>query len=281
MILEISSMQAKIYLASTKDISESILNLRFAFNYIPELQIKSVLKVQAEGNYFLNINQGKDFDINYENKTLNICINDKITTEDIVTLIDYFLEYVRQSLGIYCLHGDAIGKENKGVILFGELSGIGKSTVAATLVNNFGFSLIGDEKVLINEELNILGGIKEVTSNKDIQKPFISENKHHTLSSQISLIVQPITNLNGKLYVDAWDKSKAEFHLYEELSRKIRGVSRRVANFTIPVKSIDTYSIALRRSQYCKNLAGSVKSYCIYGDPKEVANQINLLIDKV
>ena len=66
--------------------------------------------------------------------------------------------------------------------------------------------------------------------------------------------------------IDTFNEDKANFHVYEELSRKIRGTSRRVINFTYPLPSIDTDDIAQKRSDFSRNLATRYRFVNIKGN---------------
>ncbi len=43
----------------------------------------------------------------------------------------------------------------------------------------------------------------------------------------INIVVQPTILPNADFELEHWDINKASFHFYEELSRKIRGTSKR------------------------------------------------------
>jgi len=212
-------------------------------------------------------------------------IDSNLSIEDVITVIDYCLEYLRQLQGIYCVHGSAVSSHGLGILIFGGLSGLGKTTLALHLCKNKNYNLIGDEKLLLKGDY-LLGGIKKVTFNKqwlfessslEIAEQIQREEK----AVKISLIIQPgIAGVSCGLEKEKWSEIKANFHFYEELSKTIRGVSRRISNFTYPLVSLDNQEIAVGRSQYAKYLSSKVPFYSIRGNVEEAIDFIDELLSK-
>ena len=99
--------------------------------------------------------------------------------------------------------------------------------------------------------------------------------------TKLELVIQPNIFSKGKgIEIDLLDKLKANFHIYEEMSRKIRGGSRRISNFTYPLMSLDSYEISKKRSEYAKSLSENVPFYSIKGNINEVMNQIVDILSK-
>ena len=95
---------------------------------------------------------------------------------------------------------------------------------------------------------------------------------------EIDLLIQPQICPEGKLLFDKWDNFKTEYHLYEEITRKIRGCSRRVQGFSEPIQSIDTEVLSKNRSEFCKLISTKISSYHVVGDKQVVSNFIDKLI---
>lgn len=282
MLIQFISVDAKAVLDIDNTLGEKILTSNFPYKYIPSLELKQVKQLDQ---YTIKINNSDSFSFEFSPDKTLLTVNTTIATsmEDIVTLVDYYLDYIRQLKDTYCIHGNAVTKNKKAALLIGGASGIGKSTVALELVEKFDYLLVGDEKVLIDSTPSVIGGISRIHPNKDIQSKNLGA-KEISISiskerSPIGLIIQPVTNKNGQLYIEKWEPLKTDFHLYEELSRKIRGVSRRINNFSVPIMSFDDVIIAERRSIFCKQMAKDIYAYTVYGDPKDVANKINELIE--
>jgi hypothetical protein len=161
----------------------------------------------------------------------------------------------------------------------GGASGMGKSKVNYLLVKNHNFTFISDEKTLIDKHLNVRGGIDKFIINKEIllKNDGIRSQRAGEMGENIPIgyIFQPVTTKNGEFFLDEWDERKANFHMYEELSRKIRGTSRRINNFTCPLDSIDTQVVAQKRSELSKTISEKIPCATVYGSAEEVANFIS------
>jgi len=95
----------------------------------------------------------------------------------------------------------------------------------------------------------------------------------------LRLIVAPIIYPGVNEYeVDEWLAGKIDFHVYEELSRKIRGTSRRIARYSIPVGSVDTDEIAQLRSHTSKLVSKKVRGFLFKGS---IANLEQLISDSL
>lgn len=87
-----------------------------------------------------------------------------------------------------------------------------------------------------------------------------------TSRTPIAIGVQPVIFPNGAFEVEKWPKEKTNFHIYEELSRKIRGTSKRIGDFSYPLLPIDTFELAKTRSDYATFMANTIPFYTIKGD---------------
>lgn len=275
----IKSADSFLLLEGDANLLDSIVKNSFLQDYIPNMSLieknhnNDVAKVIIEESdkFSFSTEENKQFKIKGK-------LGKHFSIVDIITMIDYCLETVRQENGIYCIHGSASCARNKAVLLIGGASGIGKSKVNYFLVKNNGFQFIADEKILINKRFEIVGGIKKFIVNKDLFLNNIDKNYVPNIcikKTEISFIIQPITTKNGEFFVDYWDKKKINFHMYEELSRKIRGISRRINNFSIPLQSLDIYKYSLERSKISQSISKKIKGATIYGDPEYVANFIS------
>lgn len=198
------------------------------------------------------------------------------------------IDFYRQKEGVYCLHGAAVSYRGQGIWFMGPISGIGKTTLALNLCLKDNFKFISDEKILINYHLNIIGGIKRINYNKEFLKKSVHvglNNKDEIQLGEIlkiesgivplSLGIVPIIIPNSQnVEIDQWGKVKIDFHVYEELSRKIRGISRRVNNYTTPVDSVGNVIIAQKRSTVSKNISNKIPFYIIKGTETQILKQI-------
>lgn len=209
---------------------------------------------------------------------------------EIVALMGYLLERCRQERGVYTISGSAVGKRDRGLLIFGGASGLGKTSLAAKLCSEFGFFLLADERVLLAQVRSrgerpsayILGGVGEPAFNKPASLYQIDKGlaeigtaiSKRTAPCKLLLAIQPLICKEGSLGVDRWDEDKADWHFYEELSRKIRGVSRRIHNLTYPLPPLDTLDISKRRAVFSWQVAQTVPFYSIAGDLTKVAHKV-------
>lgn len=193
-----------------------------------------------------------------------------IRPQALVVVAGHCLEAARQASGRYLIHGSATAIGSDATLFLGAASGIGKTSLAITLARQSGGRFMGDDKIIIDESGMVLGGPNKVHLNKAVlgselglSEDIKIEPKAAQLSRLILPIIQPGKDIS--LYVDQWDVEKTAFHLYEEASRSIRGVSKRVYNDTYALPSLDTDELAKRRSRAMNGIAQRVQGLALYG----------------
>lgn len=176
--------------------------------------------------------------------------------------------------------------------LWGPISGLGKTSIAIGLCQEYGFKLIGDEKILINSNGHLIGGIKHISYNKKSLEKSISQNLNEKNETELSKVIKLETNkvklsfailpiasyLAEYIEKEKWDSNKSAFHFYEELSRKIRGVSRRIIDFTTPIESLDENKISVTRSLFANKIAESVPFCIISGNIGKIKTEISHMV---
>ncbi len=290
--IKVSSGTNSIIVSSDFELFGDLLSHDFLHKYIPLAKVtKEQYSAEKDNHFVLKVisdtvlNFTFYHDLNFAVLRCNLGSN--ITVRDIISVIDYCLDYVRQKSGIYNVHGSAVATKEKGVLIIGSVSGLGKTTLALRLCSDRGFSLIGDEKILIDSQGVIQGGVKTVEFNKpelnSSVSPVFNNKGPNELKSMINLqylpvnidlVVQPMIIPGASLYVEEWPAEKGEWHLYEELGRKIRGISRRLNNQSYPLESIDTTEISILRSETAKKLSRQVLFVCLKGDVEKVMDKV-------
>lgn len=260
----------------------------FHLKYIPECYI---LLESNTSDFQLELFQAQDFDFQLiveENLAkisgpLDLNLPSK---EAVIVLVDYIFEYLRGFDCVYSVHGSAFSYLNKGYLMLGQMSGLGKTSLTLSMVLNYGASFIGDDKILINGT-KIVGGAKKIHFNKielfkqfgnqihessikDIQQIIKFQNGDSTLDK----IIFPICVKGAEFYYRELSEADLEFALYEEMSRKIRGISKRIAD-KYPIASIDTVEISINRLKIAKKIAKKVKGIYITGDIESITNYIS------
>jgi len=80
--------------------------------------------------------------------------------------------------------------------------------------------------------------------------------------------------------MERWSSEKFEWHLYEELTRKIRATSRRLFKNSLPVPSLDTSIISQKRSSRVKEFVKFISCYYMSGTEEQISKGIFKLINK-
>lgn len=244
-------------LRSKGDLLEDLVSDPFLRDYIPGVRINPADDSRYIISIMKNDKSSRWMSLGGNSATLNV--QKSFSTKDIISLIDYVLELWRQENGVYTVHGAAASFNGRGVLVIGGASGVGKSTLINTLCKIPGFVFWGDEKIMLDDSGNIIGGIGATGR----------------APAKIRLIIQPVIGAGKKLEFKQWSGQKVDWHLYEELSRKIRGTSRRVGK-GLPIESVDTIGLASARSKLAQRLANSsdISSYTLYGDANSMTEFI-------
>ncbi len=285
----ISSGPANLLVICSADLENRLRTSTFLESYIPEAVISDNSSVYDHRLVLYNSEiMYPEFNFGARESSLTGQINRLISLMDIITVIDYCLEFIRETKSVYCLHGSAVAKDDKGVVFIGAVSGLGKTTAAIHLCYHHGFSFVGDEKILIDQNGCLIGGSKRIIFNKEFLSqsldPAINNLPLHDLkqkipicqtSPQLKLLIIPIVSTHSVgVESEKWTEAKTNFHLYEELTRKIRGVSRRIQNFSFPLPSLDTPQLAGYRSDFCRSVSSKIRAHYFKGNLQEVTQTI-------
>lgn len=291
MRIRVHSSKLHIDVELSEFLFQELKNFDFFQKYIPDCNVETTKENSEENILVIEECESLSFKFHKGSGNLSCKLGKNINKHAIVVVIDYCLDYTRQKNGSYCVHGSAISKKDFGILILGGASGLGKTTLALNLCSKEGFEFIGDDKVLINNNLEIEGGAKMIEFNKpalyisvdtnlqnkkidDLEK--IIKIKHESVPIKIG--IQPNINPGGNLEVEKWPQEKIDFHLYEEMSRKIRGISKRISDSTYPLQSIDNEELAIARSNFAKQLSLNIPFYTIKGDLDLVINEILRLL---
>ena len=282
-MLLISSAGCEVFISGKKELLEELAASDFTSKYIPDVIIDEVEAKHQEG-FQLHLVPGDEMCFEFRNTSaeLKYISGGNVSTRDFISVIDYCLEYVRQKNGIYNIHGSACSKDGKAVLFIGPISGLGKTSSVLTLCQKYGFSFIGDEKVLVGKDLRLYGGVTTLEFNKPVLHEIVgsSLNNHDAREeTQISLekqavsprlIVLPMIAPGTEFKIEKWETDKTDWHIYEELTRKIRGVSRRINGFNYALPSIDDSSLAASRVALAKNIADNIEVITLRGTHEDV-----------
>ena len=262
------------------ELAETIQNNDFLSKYIPGFSLATDNNIEASVEF---LNQEVFFEFKDYPK-IKIGIKG-VSEKEIISLIELVFERVRQEKGIFCIHSATAVYKGKAVIFWGGASGMGKTRLAKLLANDGSF--YSDEKTLVNaRNMEILGGIPFIYLDKDYWKRQITDKQedsyYHSATNNsepvpIALFVYGFGINGAEMSTDLWRPEKFEWHLYEELGRKIRAISRRVKDGNIAVPSIDSRANGDHRIQSVKEVAQKIPCYSIQGSPESVVDYIKQL----
>lgn len=264
---------------------EKVLSNSFIGKYIPNLKIADQCSsFEAEISF-----QNKDTFFEFNSYPQVLVGSKQLSDRDAISLIELVLERARQEKGIYCIHSATVIYKGKSVIFWGGASGMGKTRLARTFVDK-GAQFYSDEKTLIDLNSNeIVGGIPfqylEKTYWKKTQNLNNAEDPYLSVDTTGLESVHPIGCFiygfgldNAATSTDKWSPEKFEWHLYEELGRKIRAISRRVVDGGVSVPSIDSQKNGDQRIKLVKELTKNIDCYSIQGTPDTVINEVMKVI---
>lgn len=287
MSMVIKSGNQRILIKGSEGLLKKISASGFGAGYIPNY---SLIKKAADTELFLSLSSGPyDFKVDYPEFYFSFP-ESEVSAEDIFTVIDHCLEYDRQLHGIYTVHGSACAKNDKGILIFGPVSGLGKTSLMLELCRKYGFFPAGDEKILIDDKPRIVGGVIRLSINKpQISRIIGSSGKSYDMTrgdllpayqpeAKLSLGVIPLVSPGSRLIVEKLSPAEADWHLYEEVSRKIRGTSRRISDFSYPIDSLDTQSLSSKRVKAVKTISSKTDFFRIRGGLAATAKEISRLV---
>ncbi len=282
--LIVNSAGAKIAVSSSgKDWLKKFVDSDFLQRYVPAVKI-TLHKNKTGADCFLVLKRGGPrFSISYPRA---IYQNKKFNEKDVITLLDFMLERAREERKVYCLHSSSISLGGEGIVFWGGASGMGKTRLMLAMSSKFGANFYSDEKTLINLQNNkMVGGARSAYLSKPHFKNRYGARtfldfKNNAGTPPIRLFVHPIVTDSKKLAFERWPDEKFEWHLYEELSRKIRGTSRRLFKNTVPVPSLDTPALSKKRSLAVKKYTRKIPCYFMKGSENVIAKKILLMLKK-
>ncbi|PIR66604.1 MAG: hypothetical protein COU51_03050 [Parcubacteria group bacterium CG10_big_fil_rev_8_21_14_0_10_36_14] len=260
---------------------EELKNSEFLKRYIPCYEILDKYKKYGSE---LVLKHGKPkFTLKFPNATYS---NLKYDEKDAVSIVELLLERLRQENGYYCMHSSSVTIRNSGVIIWGWASGLGKTRLILNLVKDFGAKFFSDEKTLIDLKNNLMmGGVRQADFSKNYFKNVHKSKKMldsttNCKPTELAFLVYPQVSESKEIFIEKWSAEKLDWHLYEELSRKIRATSRRLFNNELPVSPLDTPVLSKKRSVAIKSFVQHMPCYYICGTEKQISGKIIELVGK-
>jgi|GEM_PF-2629239 len=189
------------------------------------------------------INEDESLGYDLANRTIHA--NTK-TTKKVVIIIEAAFEYLRQQHSLYTMHGSVIVHKDKAVALIGNLSGIGKTTLAS-YASSRGWRWASDEKFTLSGA-NIIGGTSGILDDEKTRASASgaspsSPNQPHPLA----LICQPLVTGETSVTKFVMSPEKTLWTLYDEVTRDIRQVDGIIDTSLPALQSFDDDEITKNR----------------------------------
>ncbi|MFA5828416.1 MAG: hypothetical protein WC841_03630 [Candidatus Shapirobacteria bacterium] len=263
------------------DLRERVLGNSFIQKYIPGLKILTGEAADAAIHFV-----DKDIFFQFDSYPKIIIGARDLSEKDIISLVELALERARQERCVYCIHSAAAVFKNRVVVFWGGASGMGKTRLAQELTKQGG-DFYSDEKTLIDlNTMEAMGGIAFQFLDKAYwreKRTSINSDSYYKVECNfatplpLGLFVYGFAIDGAIESAEKWTAEKFEWHLYEELGRKIRAISRRVKNGSVSVPSLDTQKNADRRIQYVRRLTTNIPCYSIQGSDESIIKYIKKL----
>lgn len=267
-------------------IRKDILSNSLLYRFIPDLTFKAKFK-----RITLRIENKNKIKINFSLKNPYIYgrYRQHFDSTDIIVVAEYLLERLRQEFGTCTIHSSAIYKNNKGILLFANLPGAGKTSSALCLYKKYHYQLFSDEKTLIDiKKIKLVGQTRAIisevkTSNlfKKLHLPKIINIKKTRDKNLCLLIVPIIAPLAQKVITYQYRPDQLKWCLYEEFSKDIRLINGLILGFSYPLLSLDNHRLAQRREYFINKISQRVPCFCIQGRLDAVAQKINQIFLKI
>lgn len=286
MIIDSKAKKVKIRFInfSGKEVRKDIALNDLLYRFVPDL------KICQDDNFdaVLEIAQSREKSVKVEFPNLKISGRYSVDfkSTDIIVLAEYLLERLRQESGFSVLHSSAVCKGDEGVLLFGNLTGIGKTSLAIQLAQNYKFDIYSDEKTILDLTKYKLAGqtkkiILEAKTKNNFAETVKEEIKIEEQSNKnISIFIIPLLSPDMKKSMTIkYSKPQFKWMLYEEISKDIRSINGLIFNYTYPLMSLDTPQLAKQRERFVDYIVNKTKCYLIKGSLEEVANKVVQLVE--
>ena len=275
-MLVVHSLAGSLNVLCSSNQSEAIITSNFTRVYIPgvsfdeDLEQSSPTLVVGVGTTAFSLAKGG----------WKLVLGKNANIESLIVVLGYCLEYCRQLHGQFMMHGTAALTSRGAVLFIGGASGIGKTSSAIELAKLEGTHILADDRVVVSSTGDVVSFNSQLHFNKQILETRYTVTDilmaNEKLTTPVYRIVQPVTYPDSSLDVieDPWDSNKSKFHLYEELSRSIRGVSKTITD-DYPLISLDTVVLANERMLLAALLSTGCTVSTLYGSPETIANFVS------
>ena len=225
---------------------QALLTDRFWQEFVPGLSFDN----SSQSNDIWTINEAEELKYLEAQRTIEAALVD---IKKIIVIIESAFEVLRQQEHKYTMHGAVIEKSGCAVALIGNVSGIGKTTLASFAADK-GWSWLIDEKFTIYKS-KMIGGTKNILNDDKTRASAGTNSPKPGEPYRLRLICQPV--VTGGVSVSRFDMTyeKSLWTLYGEVTRDIRQVDGVIKKDRLILQSLDTEELARSRLNNIENLA--------------------------
>lgn len=221
----------------------------------------------------VSIDAATDWQFTPEDRSLTFSPNN---TKNAICTAGYMLDAKRQALGLYTVHGNIITSSDNTVALVGPISGIGK-TGLSSLATHKEWQWVSDEKFVMDDQGEYVGSVVGILQDAKSEQSAAGNEPGTTrpFSRKIGAFVIPIVTDSDALTVHTYERDKAFWHLYEEMSRDVRMTPMTLDGPEVPLPSFDSSELATRRRKVAVELSTRIPFVSVMGRGDAILNYIS------
>jgi len=288
--MQVKSGEAVLELKSPQQIYDELKDSDFAASRIPELEFTEGAEASAKINLVTGKNKEATFEPEIDRYTVKGDLEDLEITQ-LTYLIFSAAEREREKQGKYTFHGSGVSSD-KGVLFLGHPNS-GKTASSLTMALDFDYDFVGDDRVMVNDKQEIIGGNKLVPLNHynfeslglekyGFTKPPKGEEKcversrfGNPSQTEIDLIAFPEILQKDELEVREMSDKEATFRLFQDVSPTARTSGYVLLDWDQPYPSFDSEDIAQLRYDNMKTLANDTDVVELYGTLEDITSWVD------
>ncbi len=276
----LSSAGVTARISTDRGTLDRILSDKFTSHYLPDLEVGGD---RADVEVLATRDQDRISRTDYP----TIYLREDLDGRSFVVSAEYLLERARQEkYGVCTLNSSSVQRNGKGVVFYGAASNLGKSTFALDLTSS-GFTHYSDEKTLVDiENGRLVGGSRSIPLRKWLLRERLGEEDRGSFhridlegnndEPKVSMFILPhydngldVPRIEGLEDLDLF------WGLSGEFSRRIRGTSRYINNFSHQLPSLDTEELTNWRVNALKQFVKGTNGYYFQGNSHQLVEFVN------
>ena len=306
-VLEIENI-SKIYIyTNIEKIASKLLNIENVAKTIPcdVKYLKDTNIINEERNYIYIVDHNDNFiNINKEKNTaLILTPKDKFFFPDLIYLAIGMFANDLQKQSLYFVQSSVVKYDDKhSIMLLGDPNS-GKTSMAYSLMKEYGYSLVSNDNVLIDANMTICGTKnvqmrygaiklyfpeilpfvnrlpinleKDEWDTKIFIDDYLKQNGYKTSDNSIITDIYNISTYeNGNTFIRERDKIDKVLMIYEHITKQIRSNRYLLVSMGYPIPSFENENYMLNRYDIAKRIADTTNVYDAKGTIKSLTRKI-------